>query len=449
MRTKLQGGRGNRGMVSVAVIVFAGIAMMVLVANYELNFAATTTGDAFDSFNSQMVEKNGVAQIVKESILAVEETAVVNSGNPIDTEIQNRLGSMTFPSDVTLTLDSWTAVPANPYFPVGSPLPTAQASYFSSSPRGLAGMGALLTSLAMQGPVADMGRLTYTFNRASSTSGDSRTYTIYADLFSMPLTNLDVVAYGLPASGTIPLAAPTVPNGFTSGVSALVVTSNNPANDPTAYPDLYASGTIETLPYQYRDQMSCAWNAYEMIWSANYQNALTAAAGLGGTYDLAAAIHPPVAGLTAVGSAITIDCSQVTSPVVAVIDEAGTANLTILGSPVGGSPFVLVVRNLAAALGQTAVTFSGSNNRPAIYYLENSNVTFAGSPQIEGGLFFDPTTTGSGSVTWFGHFSFYGAASPLATLGIAVNDAPAVKTALADIAPRVLLVSTSSAPLIQ
>lgn len=52
-------------------------------------------------------------------------------------------------------------------------------------------------------------------------------------------------------------------------------------------------------------------------------------------------------------------------------------------------------------------------------------------------------------MTWFGHFSFYGAASPLATLGIAVNDSPAVKTALADIAPRVLLVSTSSAPLIQ
>ncbi len=156
-----------------------------------------------------------------------------------------------------------------------------------------------------------------------------------------------------------------------------------------------------------------------------------------------------MAGLTAAGSAITIDCSQVTSPVVAIIDEAGTGNVTILGSPGGGAPFVLVVRNLAAALGQTAVTFSGSNNRPAIYYLENSNVTFAGSPQIQGGLFFDPTTTGSGSVTWFGHFSFYGAASPLATLGIAVNDSPAVKTALADIAPRVLLVSTSSAPLIQ
>ena len=132
-----------------------------------------------------------------------------------------------------------------------------------------------------------------------------------------------------------------------------------------------------------------------------------------------------------------------------MIDEAGNGSVTILGSPAGGLPFVLVVRNLAVGLGQTAVTFAGNNNRPAIYYFENSSVTFSGGPQIQGALFFDPTTTGAGTVTWFGHFSFYGAASPLATLGITVNDAPSVKVALADVAPRILLVSTSTAPLMQ
>jgi len=437
----------RRGMASVAVLLFAIVAMMILLANFKLNSAVNASSDAFDAMNSQLVEKNGLAQVVKESILAVGETAPVASANPLATEIQDRLTSMNFPAGVTVALGSAVPVlPANPFFPA-VPAAAAPLAYFSTSPRGLAGQGNLLGALAIQGPVADLGQYAFTFSRTDANSpNDSRTYVVNASLFSVPLTNVDVVAYGLPATGSIPLAAPPVPVGtFGPGVSTLVVTSNNPANDPTAYPDLFAGPGPEALPYQFRNAVSFSWNAYEYLWGIGYQDALLgAAAGAQTVYDFANASHPAIPGVSAAGNALTIDCSAVQSQVIAIVDAEGVGSVAIDGSAAGGNPFILLVRNTAGSLGQTQVTFSGNNNRPAIYYLENTAVTFSGSPQIQGALFLDRTTGATGSVTWFGHLSFYAPASPLGTLNLILEDAPAVKTALSALAPRVLLVSTTA-----
>jgi hypothetical protein len=440
--------RDNRGMASVAVLIFSVVAILILMANFKLNYAANESGDAFDTFNSEVVEKNGLAQIVKESILAIGETATSTSGNSLQTEIQNRLGSMSFPAGVSVALGTAVpAVPANPFFPSGTPAAVAQPAYFSVSPRGIAGMGNLFTSLAIQGPVADLGSLALTFNRASASSpADNRTYTVSANMFSVPLTNVDVVAYGLPATGLVPTAAPAVPAGFfSSGVSCLVATSNNPDNDSTAYPDLFNPTGPEKLAYQFRNAVSFSWNAYEFLWSFPYQDALrNAATAIGATYDFSAAQNPAIPGVTAAGNAISINCGAVQGSILAVIDSEGIGSVTIQGSPAAGNPFVLLIRNTAGNLGRTQVNFTGNNNRPAIFYLENSNVTFAGNPQIQGALFLDPTTLAAGNVTWFGHLSFYGAASPLGALNITMSDTPSVKTALAALAPRVLLVSTSA-----
>jgi hypothetical protein len=466
----------RRGMASVAVLLFAMVAVFIIMANFKLNYAVSMSGDAFDSFNSQTVEKNGVAQIVKESILAVRETAPAASGNSVQTEIQDRLGSMTFPAGVSVSLSAADAPPAHGFFPFAAPAAAAEPAYFSTTPRGVAGMGGLFTSLVMQGPVADLGRYHYTFARSSARApGENWTYAVAADLFSVPLTNVDVVAYGLPASGAIPPQAPTVPPGtFGSGVSTLVLTSNNPANDPTAYPDLYApqAGT-EVLPYQFRNAASVAWNAYEYLWNHTYQDGLVAAAQAesdpgnqpvsgadptpphGAVYDFSLPAfdpanpgsypcNPTIAGVTASGNTLTIDCSQVQSQVLAVVDSEGIGQVAIHGAAAGGSPFILLVRNTAGALGKTQVTFAGDNSRPAIYYLENSNLGFSGDPAVEGALFLDPATVASGAVSWTGHFSFYGNASPLGTLAIAMSDSLAVKEALAPLAPRVLLVSTTA-----
>lgn len=450
-------------MVSVAVLTFAIVAVLILVANFNLNYAVNSSSDAFDVFNSQLVEKNGIAQLVKESILAVAETAPVQSGNAIQTEIANRLSSLTFPAGVSVTLDpvgSAAAVPANPFYPAGTPALTSLPAYFSASAhtRAVAGMGNLFTSLATQGPAADLGRISFTFQRNSSSNPrDNRTYTVNADLFSVPLTNIDVVAYGLPSSGTIPNASPTMPVSFFGpGVSALVVTSNNPINDPSAYPDLFNPTGEEQLPYQFRNAVSYAWNAYELLWSPAYQDSLLTAAGQatpanlpspspqGSVYDFSAAQEPVINGVSAVGNAVTIDCAAVTAPAIAVVDAEGVGSVTILGSGSSGLPFVLLIRNTAGGLGRTSVTFTGNNSRPAIYYFENVSLGFTGSPQIEGALFLDPTTVAAGSFTWFGHVSFYAPSNPLGATAATVNDSAAVKTALADLAPRVLLVSTNT-----
>jgi len=455
--------RDNRGMVSFAVLIFAMVALLILMANFKLANAVSLTTDGFDTFNSQTVEKNGLAQVVKESILALRETAITPSTGTVQSEIQNRISSLSFPSGVSVTLtNSPSAVPAHVFFPAAEPA-TETIPYFSTT-RGLAGMGTLLSSFAVQGPVTDLGRLSFAFSRVDSANpAEAQTYTVNADLISVPLTNLDLVAYGLPTTGAVPSAAPALPAGtLGQGVSELVVTSNNPANDPSAYPDLYAGSSSETLPYQYRNQASFSWNAYEYVWSAAYQHALISAAqaesdpgntapstgnptpATGAAFDFSAAQNPTIAGLTVSGNSITIDCSAVQSQIVAVIDAEGVGTVNLLGSGAAGAPFVLLIRNTAGSLGLTQVNFTGNNARPILFYLENSAASFAGRPQISGALLLDRTSTVSGGVDWSGHLSCYAPASPLAGWNFTLSDSPAVKEALAALAPRVLLVSTSA-----
>ena len=102
------------------------------------------------------------------------------------------------------------------------------------------------------------------------------------------------------------------------------------------------------------------------------------------------------------------------------------------------------MRNTAGALGKTTVTFSGNNSRPVLIYAENCALVFSGAPQIQGGLLIDATCTATGAVTWFGHFSFYSVASPFPALNMTLADSAAVRTALAPLAPRVLLVSATA-----
>jgi hypothetical protein len=399
-----------------------------------------------------MVEKNGIAQAVKESILAVGETAITNSTKSLQQEIQNRISSMALPAGVSVSIDSSTPVPTlppNPFFPTGTPASGTQPGYFS--PAGpipaLAGMGGLFTSLSVLGPVADLGTVTVAFDRTNSASPqDNQTYVVNATLLSVPLTNVDVVAYGLPITRSIPEGPPSVPPGFFGpDVSCLVTTSNNPANDPTAYPDLFASSGGEKLPYEYRNAVSYSWNAYEYLWSPTYQDALIgSAATASAIYNFSSPPDPsdPIPGVTPNGNSVTVDLSAVTGSILAIVDPTGIGSVTITGNSASGPPLVLLVRNTAGV--PTPVTFTGNSNRPIIFYFVNANVQFGGDPQIEGALFLDPNTTASGNVTWFGHFSFYGPNSPLGTLGITMSDSPAVRNALAPLAPHVLLVSTTA-----
>ena len=95
--------RSERAMASFAMFLFAMVAVLVLAANFVLNIAANTTSEGYDMFSSETAEKNGIAQAVKESILAIGETSITNSANSLQTEIQNRISSMNFGPGVTVS----------------------------------------------------------------------------------------------------------------------------------------------------------------------------------------------------------------------------------------------------------------------------------------------------------------------------------------------------------
>jgi hypothetical protein len=90
------------------------------------------------------------------------------------------------------------------------------------------------------------------------------------------------------------------------------------------------------------------------------------------------------------------------------------------------------------------VTLSGNNNRPIILFSRQCSLTFSGDPQFQGAIVLDRNSTATGSATLLGHLSFYYAANPFPAWSLTLADSPSVKAALAALAPRVLLVSTSA-----
>jgi hypothetical protein len=395
--------------------------------------------------------------VVQESILALRSTAPLNSHNEIATEITSRLQALAFTPGVAISLTNATPPPVHVFYPFG---PAAMASVlpmFSSSivQPGIAGTGNRALAFLTRGPASDLGSdptgvapytySTYSFSRTVSNSPtENRTITITARLFSVPVTNIDCVAYGLPSTGSVAPAGPVVPAGFfASGISRLVTTLNDPAKDPTFYPDLYDPNNPNSLGYQYENSVLFSWDAYEFIWGNIYQDALLFAAGPTGTFDFDAPVNPPIAGVASSGNSVTIDLSSVTATTLAVVDASGAGrSIQILGSAAGGSPFLLYLKNTGSV--PTNVTLSGNNNRPIILLSRQCSLTFSNNPQFQGAIILDPNSKAIGNAILFGHLSFYYAANPFPAWGLTLADSPSVKTALATLAPRVLLVSTSA-----
>jgi hypothetical protein len=393
--------------------------------------------------------------------LAVRETAPQNSTNTVAQEIDNRLAAISFNSGVSISLASFTPIPAHTFYPFGTAPAVSTIPLIGGSLPALQGQGNLAIAMASQGPVGELQTASnsylfqYTFTRSvSGNAAETRTYTVNAELYSVPVTNYDMVAYGLPSSGTVPLTEPVLGPGFSfaSGVSRLVVTSNNPSNDPTAYPDIYTPLTPEILPTQFRNGVSFSWDAYEFIWGNTYQNGLLSAAALAGptyTFNFSAPGTLP-AWFSLSGSTLTVNVASIPTstpvgapPTIAVVDPLGSNSVVINGSGTNGSQaaFVLVVQNTTAPTTQTTVSFNSTVNRPFLFYALNCNVVFSGAPQLQGGILLDKNCAANGGLTLDGHISFYGPANTLSNLNLTLNDSPTVKAALAPIAPRVLLVA--------
>ncbi|HWZ95200.1 MAG TPA: hypothetical protein VNW30_08405 [Opitutaceae bacterium] len=457
----------ERGMIGFAVLLLAGVVIMIFTASFFVSWTNYQTGLAFDSYHSQLVEMAGLQQVVEESILDLRSTEPAYNPNSINNdispEISNRLKALVFTPHVAISLTEGTTPPAHIFYPFGPAATASTLPMFSSAPMppGIAGTGNRVLRFLTSGPAADLGTATYAFTRSVTVShnptGETRRIAVTARLFSVPVTNIDCIAYGLPSTGSVAPSAPIMPNGFfASGVSRLVATLNDPAKDPTFYPDMYDSNRPNSLGYQYENNVLFSWDAYEFIWGSTYQNALLSAAGPTGTFDFDASVNPSIAGVTNSRNSMTIDLSIVTATTLAVVDASGTGrSIQVLGSPAGNSlnaqPLLLYLKNTGS--GPTSVNISGDNNRPILLLSRQCALTFLlnpdrSPPQFQGAIILDRNSTASGAVTLFGHLSFYYAANPFtanpAWINMTLNDSPSVKAAVAPLAPRVLLVSTSA-----
>jgi hypothetical protein len=457
----------QHGMIGFAVLLLAAVVVMIFSMSFFISWANFQTSLAFDSYRSQIAESAGLQQVVEESILALRSTEPFNSSKSINVEISDRLSAMSFAPGVSVTLADASSPPLHVYYPFGPAAPATSLPIFSTSTiqPGVAGVGNRALRFLASGPASDLGAdpsgtapynyLNYTFSRTiANSSTESRLIEITARLFSVPLTNIDCIAYGLPSTGSVPTADPFIPSGFfannSSGnvVSRLVSTLNDPARDPTCYPDLYDPNNPNSLGYQYENSVLFSWDVFELIWGSNYQNALLSAAGSTGTFDFDAPKNASIAGVTGTERSVTIDLSTAatSSGTLAVVDSTGDGrSIRILGSPQGGnlngSPLLLYLKNTGSV--PTSVAVSGDNNRPVILISRQCVLNFSGNPQFQGAIILDRNSTASGSATLFGHLSFYHAADPFPSWNLILVDSPSVKTALAPLAPRVLLVATS------
>jgi hypothetical protein len=458
----------ERGMIGFAVLLLAGVVIMIFTMSFFVSWATFQSSLAFDSYHSQQTEMAGLQQVVQESILALRSTEPTYNPNNLNydiaPEISKRLGGLTFTPGVSISLTKATTPPAHIFYPFGSAATASALPMFSSSTvqPGIAGTGNRALTFLTRGPAADLGTdpagtapytySTYTFSRSvtinNNPTAESRVITVTARLFSVPVTNIDCIAYGLPSTGSVAPSSPMMPNGFfANGISRLVTTLNDPTKDPTFYPDLYDPNNPNSLGYQYENSVLFSWDAYEFIWGNTYQDALLSAAGPTGTFDFDAPANPPIAGVTSSGNSVTIDLSSVTATTLAVVDASGTGrSIQIHGSPTGNSlnasPLLLYFKNTGS--GPTNVDISGDNNRPTILFSRQCALIFSGNPQFQGAIILDRNSTAAGSATLFGHLSFYCGANPFPAWSLTLADSPSVKTALAALAPRVLLVSTSA-----
>jgi hypothetical protein len=473
-RTTSFPGNPERGMIGFAVLLLAGVVIMVFTMSFFVSWADYQSSLAFDSYHSQLVEMAGLQQVVQESILALRSTEPaynpISVNNSIDTEINTRLSAMSFTPGVSVAMTAFSTPPAHVFYPFclpgQAPVASDLRSLLSSlKPPGIAGTGNHTLRFLTSGPTADLGTASYTFARTVSNSpAENRTITTTARLFSVPVTNIDCIAYGLPITGSVPSAAPWMPNGFfvnsssANVISRLVTTLNDPSKDATFYSDLFDPNNASSLGYQWQNSVLFSWDAYEFIWGNIYQNELLNTANAAGTlFDFDAPVNPTITGVTSFGDpaiSVTIDLSLVpaiTGPLV-IVDSLGKnasgnpRNIQILGSPEGNSlnasPLLLYLKNTGS--GPTNVSLSGDNNRPIILLSRQCVLTFFGNPQFQGAIILDPNSKASGSATLFGHLSFYYAANPLPAWDLILSDLPSVKAALAPLAPRVLLVSVSA-----
>jgi len=451
-------GPSSRGAVATATLMLVMVlALMVATAMIYARSSMIVSG-AVDYLHETSVECKTFEQLVTNSILQKEEVTPNPSSATLNSIVDTMVGAVNAGSLnlVFARVGNAPALTTHRFYP-----DALRPAVAAQNIAGLIGVRYQLLGLIQNGVAAVGGPVNFTFSRTDTTNAAlTRTITVSAQVWSVPMVNFAMQAYGLPASipssAGIEYSAPPntsgiITSGNFSGGVPMLLTNLRPSpdyapGDTTAYDQLYSPPLAlqpERLPTYYRSLTSIGWNAWEYIWNS-YVPLLPASAT--NLYDFTAFTPATITGVTVNSPTnITVNLATVPGGTLAIEDGFGGSTVTIQGAAASSTTLVVVIRNPTAT--PTTVNLAGNNARSVLVYFNTCNVSVAGAPSWNGALFFDPTSTATGTLSLTGSFAFLGANSANLFPGLSLSLTPASGSLLSDlqdISPRCLFVSTSS-----
>lgn len=217
---------------------------------------------------------------------------------------------------------------------------------------------------------------------------------------AFPITNIDIVGYGLPASGRV---SEDIPDSLVrkngQGLRILTLTAANA---------LIAGEKEQDFSFIHREAASHCWNLYEYIFSREYHTKLIQKEGTC-KIDLAnefqARTAPEAVEYKEETKTYTIDLGKINSNVLGIIDPMGYGSVEIKDRGGYQEPLVITVwsRNPQS---KTKLKIM-DNKRPIILYAINTHLDI-NEATINGAVFIGKGIVCTGTAVLNGHLSYYG-----------------------------------------
>lgn len=440
----------RRGSVLVAALGLIFILFTIMVGDYIAILSQVSSSRAWDRRRQDRDARLSVRAALREAYYLKAETAPNRSQADLNACVEAIMSTM--PAQ-----HGYTFLPAAP-----SPDPFVHQQYPSVSAytgltRGfdanIEGAGALMPFL--HGPAISAAHYLGTIPFQFEGRGGQETFNVR--VWSVPLSQFAVTAYGMPSLGEagVPSAPPSLsgyqesPNRPMSFGHRLLVTTSDQSEDSTVAAEFTREEAV--LDQSYRVRASLAWNAYEWLWGEHYYD-LIAHAGAARSFEpsrLDWADNPEFVGLTfdQATRTVTIDLALYPEDILRV-GPAGDTPVTVNVSHTAlagvNAPLVLLLDNNGSSSAM-AVRLTLSQNPPAILLARNASVEFLHATVHRISLFLDPESSvvpNPGRLASIaGSIAYYWQRSPFPGLNLRYAAIVASQDLLAQRSPRAIVVS--------
>lgn len=440
----------QKGSVLVAVIGLVFILFVMLAADYVVVLSQIASSRSWDRRRQDRDARITVRAALREAYYLRAETAPNRSQDSLNQCVEAVLAGLSAQS-------AYSFLPTNP-----SPEPFAHAQYPDvSSYAGLTrtfdgnieGAGSLMSFL--HAPLISaahyLGAIPFQFQ------GRHGAETFSVRVWSLPLSQFSVTAYGMPSLGEsgVPTAPPSLvgynelPRPLSIG-NRLLVTTSDQSEDSTVTAEFHREDPV--LDQSYRVKVSLAWNAYEWLWGDHYFT-LATYAGASRSFEPSRDDwddNPSFSGLSydQVERTVTLDVALYPDDIFRV-GPAGNnpVTITLINSGASGvnPPLVLLMDNDASAASMI-VRSQLSSNPPVIFFLRNATFDFAvNNAFTQASIFLDPQSSVAANpgrtAVLTGSLAYYWQNSPFPGLTLAYRAVVTVQDTLAQRSPRAVVVS--------